>query len=198
VWQKIRAGLPAALILGGIPLLFGSKLAGGVLIAIGIVFGLLVWLHSSGRISYEIRRSGSTTEDADRRELLSLAQAVAIELETCRIRLARANEEHTGWFNGQGLPAETFNSRWTRSAVTADQTEVNASLQAFYTFADDLNHRMVHVVAAQFNAIGHIYQGGEQPLLGWETIEPAREGIKRVTEAQEQISGLIARLARNA
>lgn len=81
MWQKIRTGLPPTLILGGIPLLFGSKLAGAVLIGVGIVLGMVVWLHSSGRVPYEIRPIGSAATDDDRRELLSLGRAVAIELE---------------------------------------------------------------------------------------------------------------------
>jgi hypothetical protein len=68
-------------------------------------------------------------------------------------------------------------------------------LLAFYVWADDLNHRMARAVAEQFNAVGKVYEGGEEPMLGWDTVEPAQEGIKRVETAQKRVDEMIDRLA---
>jgi hypothetical protein len=99
MWQRIKVGAPAALILAGLPLLIGSQLAGPVLIGAGLLLGLAFWL--AGRLPIEVRRTGHAETQAERRELLSLARAVAIELETCRLRLVRADEKHIGWFAHQ-------------------------------------------------------------------------------------------------
>jgi hypothetical protein len=191
--QWIKAGGAAALVIAGIPVLIGSRVVGAVLIGLGLALGLALWLQESDRVPFRVVPKDRAAADNERRELLSLAQVVRTELETCRYRLVRAEKDHVGWDAERSLPAEAYNTRWAPALVTADQTVVNEALSGFYVWANEMNHHMSRVAAAEWNTVGAV--ASNELLLGAETVVPAREGISRVTNAQEQLDALIKRLA---
>src|ERR1700737_2768213 len=135
-WLKANGG-PPALVVVGIGLLFAFWPVGVAF----VVVGGSMWLYGWRRFPITVSRRRGTTE---RRELLGLAQAVKTELETCRYRLSAAKQKRRGWPEARSLPAETHNSRWTPSPVTAEQVEVNDALRRFYTWADEMNHHMLN------------------------------------------------------
>jgi hypothetical protein len=190
-WLRANGG-PPALVIVGVPLLFAFWPLGAAFIVVGFALSLYRWERFPVRIAR--KRPNESASVGERRELLSLAEAVRTELETCRYRMVRAEHDHVGWYAEQRLPADAY-AKWAPALVTADQTEVNEALRGFYVWANEMNHHMSRVATEEWNAVGREIPSTSSPLLGADTVSPMREGISRVENAQERLGDLIKRLA---
>lgn len=189
VWLKANGGFPA-LVLSGIPLCFAFLPLGVGFIAVGV----LGWLMSRSWFPFTIiHKRGSLTTDS-RRNLLSLAQAVTTELETCRYRLEEAKSLGRTWLPAQQLPAAAHNEQWTPSPLTADEVGINDALRSFYVWADQLNWKFSARAAEEEHAVGLEFTGKGRTLDEADLAE-LDEGIGRVQNAQALLAALIARLS---
>jgi hypothetical protein len=159
-------------------------------IVLGLGYGLYRW----PRFPFTISRRRSVEAHNERRELLGLAQAVKTELETCQHRLYEAKYERHGWYQGRRLPAETYNSRWNASPITADEVAANDALRNFYIWADDMNAKMSERAAAEYRAIGTIMVG-KTLTLDDEDLAELKEGGRKIANARAELNALIRRLS---
>jgi hypothetical protein len=193
-WIKAVGG-PVGLIFVGLTLLGGALTFVVFWLGLGLIaVGLALWLYRLERFPITVSLRGTERlSTGDRRTLLSLAQAVETELETCRYRLHEAKGDRRGWFSERNLPAETYNTRWTPSLVTADQVSINDALRAFYVWADEANHKMSRRASNEVLAIGGVLEGKSLDLDDGDVGE-LDDGLSRIRNAQEHLTKLTERL----
>jgi len=131
--------------------------------------------------------------ETERRELRGLAQALRTELETCRYRLESARNDRHGWTSDKRLPSEQY-SAWARSAITADETNVNRALEGFYVWADQTNHAMCDRETVEVAGVTQTFSISMLDLSD-DDISEMGEGLSRIKNAQEHLGQLIERLA---